>query len=42
MKRFLAISLTLIALCTQAWACGGEFNNHNSYLFSVIHRNVMD
>ena len=42
MKRFLAISLTLIALCTQAWACGGEFNNHNSYLFSVIHRNLMD
>ena len=42
MKRFLAISLTLIALCTHAWACGGEFNNHNSYLFSVIHRNLMD
>ncbi|MBO4659469.1 MAG: hypothetical protein J5637_07595 [Prevotella sp.] len=40
MKRFLIISIALIALCTPGWACGGEYT-HNHYLFSVIHRDIM-
>ncbi len=40
MKRFFIISIALLALCTQSKACGYGGSSHNSYLFSVIHRNL--
>ena len=31
----------MLILGIPAWACGGEYSSHNSYLFSVIHRDLM-
>ncbi len=41
MRKFI-ISITLLLLTTGAWACGGPYPTHNAYLFSVIHRDLMD
>ena len=41
MRKFI-ISFTLLLLATGAWACGGPYPTHNAYLFSVIHRDLMD
>lgn len=41
MKRFIIISLALIAMAVPSWGCGGEYNVHNNYLFSVFRREMM-
>ena len=42
MKKFIVISLTLLTLSAPAWCCGGEWNLHNNYLFSVFPRELMN
>ena len=41
MKRFIVISLLLLAMAAPSWGCGGEMNTHNNYLFSVFRRELM-
>ncbi len=41
MKRFIVISLVLIAMALPSWGCGGELFMHNNYLFSVFRRELM-
>ena len=41
MRKSTIISILLLALCTQTWACGIETSN-NYYMFSVFRREMMN
>ncbi|MBO4822139.1 MAG: hypothetical protein J5548_11845 [Prevotella sp.] len=41
MRKSTIVSILLLALCTQTWACGGEGTN-NYYMFSVFRREMMN
>ena len=41
MRRFIILSLLMLAVSGPSWACGGEGVNHNYYLFSVFRHELM-
>lgn len=41
MKKFSVISLLFLTMTATAWACGGEMESHNNYMFSVFPREMM-
>ena len=42
MRKFIILSLMAIMGCTDLLACGGDYGNHNNYLFSVFRREMMN